>query len=103
MLACVHSLVMKVEVVFFCLFVALLTADARKCPFHQASSGSEKTGCYIVVVNEATTREKFQEIVQRAVAMTDNGRLYGKVETIMMAFSVKLSLSSLEEVSRHAT
>ena len=98
------SLYMKSEVVLLCLaiaFAALIRIEAKRCPILYASSESETTGCYIVVLKEATTHEKFQEIVQRAVAMTDDAKVHGAVEKVIKAFTVKLSPSSLEVVSAY--
>ena len=94
---------MKSEVILICFtiaFAALARADAKRCPILHASGGSETTGCYIVVLKEATTHDKFQEIVQRAVAMTDDAKVHGAVEKVIKAFTVKLSPYSLDAVSQ---
>ena len=49
-------------------------------------------------LHNETTPEKFTEIVQRATNMADGHKLYGLVQKITKAFTVKLSAHSLNLV-----
>ena len=71
-----------------------------RCPLLLASgvSDSDKTGCYIVNLLKATTPEKFQAIMSRVLQMTDDNKIYGSVQGVAKAFTVKLSSYSLESV-----
>lgn len=71
---------------------------ARRCPLLHAAEGVNKTGCYIVVLRQATTPEKFDEILQTATNMAEESRAYGVVRTVSKAFTVKLSAYSLNLV-----
>ena len=82
--------------------VALLGAtEARRCPVLHATEDAEKTGCYIVVLKQATTAAKFQSVLQKVVQMADDAKLYGSVTRVAKAFTVKLSSYALHAVSPH--
>ena len=89
--------------VFICCFfvaVALLGAtEARRCPVLHATGNAEKTGCYIVVLKQATTAAKFQSVLQQVVQMADGAKVYGSVTRVAKAFTVKLSSYALHAVS----
>ena len=83
-----------------CLLLLVLAVGcaARRCPLLHAAEGENKTGCYIVVLRQATTQEKFNEILQTATSMAEESRVYGVVRTVSKAFTVKLSAYSLNLV-----
>lgn len=89
--------------VFTCCFLvafALLGAtEARRCPVLHATGNAEKTGCYIVVLKQATTAAKFQSVLQQVVQMADGAKVYGSVTRVAKAFTVKLSSYALHAVS----
>lgn len=65
-----------------------------------AAGDAQRTGCYIVVLKEATTSKEFKDVLDRVVGMAEDAKLYGSVTMVAKAFTVKLSLEALEEV-RH--
>ena len=91
-------------IVLFFLGLALLpqitlSADA-KCPLLRATgaSASERTGCFIIMLNKTTTPEKFQEILSKVVNMSEDAKVYGSVQRVAKAFTIKLSEIALETV-----
>ena len=63
------------------------------------AADSDKTGCYIVVLKEDTTHERFLAIKSQVVSMTEDEKLHGSVEAIVKAFTVKLPDHALSIVS----
>lgn len=80
------------------LLTLALGCAARRCPLLHAAEGANKTGCYIVVLHKETTPEKLTEIIQRATNMADGHKIYGVVQKVAKAFTVKLSPYSLNLV-----
>ena len=82
----------------------LIMAEDNKCPLLRATgvAESDKTGCYIIVLNKTTSAEKFQNIQSRVVEMSEDAKVYGSVQRVAKAFTVKLSDTALESVSRTA-
>ena len=70
----------------------------RRCPVLHAASGSQKTGCYIIVLKEATSAEDFQEVLAKVVKVADSAKVYGMVQRIAKAFTVKLTSYALHSV-----
>ena len=70
------------------------------CPLLRATgaSASEKTGCFIIVLNKTTTAEKFQETLSKVVNMSEDAKVYGSVQRVAKAFTIKLSEIALEAV-----
>lgn len=70
------------------------------CPVLRATgaSASEKTGCFIIVLNKTTTAEKFQDVLSKVVNMSEDAKVYGSVQRIAKAFTIKLSEIALEAV-----
>ncbi len=87
-------------IVAFSVVATLLccSTEARKCPVLHASGDAQRTGCYIVVLKEATTSEEFKSVLDRVVDMAEDAKLYGSVSTVAKAFTVKLSPGALLEV-----
>ena len=73
----------------------------KKCPVLRATGASEedKTGCYIVVLDKATSAAKFQEILTKVLNMSEDAKVYGSVQRVAKAFTVKLSEIAVEVVS----
>ena len=84
----------------FILLPQVILAE-KKCPLLKATGASEedKTGCYIVVLNNATTADKFQEILGKVLNMSEDAKVYGSVQRVAKAFTVKLSEITVEVVS----
>lgn len=80
------------------LLTLALGCAARRCPVLHAAEGANKTGCYIVVLHKATTPEKFTEVLQRATNMAEGHKVYGLVQSVSKAFTVKLSAYFLDLV-----
>ena len=87
--------------VLLCLVLLGLTVGsvAGQCPVLRAAEGANKTGCYIVVLKNATTVEKFNEILRRGVDLADEHKVYGVTQKVCKAFTVKLSSYCLNLVS----
>ena len=79
----------------------MTTSTETKCPLLRATGAaeSEKTGCYIVVLNKATTAENFTNILDKVLEMSEDAKVYGSVQKIAKAFTVKLSEIAVEAVS----
>ena len=95
---------MGLAAIICCLLVAVAllgATEARRCPVLHATEDTEKTGCYIVVLKQATTAAKFQSVLQKVVQMADGAKLYGSVTRVAKAFTVKLSSYALHAVSPH--
>lgn len=77
------------------------TDSEVKCPLLRATGAAEsdKTGCFIVVLNKATTAENFTNILNKVLEMSEDAKVYGSVQKIAKAFTVKLSEIAVETVS----
>lgn len=77
------------------------SAEGVKCPLLRATgvAESEKTGCFIVVLNKATTAQNFTNILDKVLEMSEDAKVYGSVQKITKAFTVKLSEIAVEAVS----
>ena len=60
---------------------------------------SQKTGYYIVGLKDDTTSEQFQSITSQAASLSVEKKVHGAVQTVVKAFTVKLSDQSLDIVS----
>ena len=76
-----------------------LRATARRCPLLHAPESANKTGCYIIVLRENTSDAKVAEILQRATSVAEGNKVYGFVQSVTKAFTLKLSAYSLAIVS----
>ena len=87
---------------FGALFVLALAcggASARRCPLLHASDTANKTGCYIISLYKDTSPERLLEILQLATSLAEENKVYGFVQTVIKAFTLKLNAYSLEVVS----
>lgn len=80
------------------LLALALGCAARRCPILHAAETANKTGCYIVVLHKETTQEKLTEILQNATSMAEGNKVYGFVQKVSKAFTVKLSDDALNKV-----
>ena len=82
------------------LLLSIGAANSRsvRSPLFRAPRDAPTTGCYIVVLKEGTTREQLSETLDSAVKFSDDGKVYGYVEHVGKAFTLKLSPSALEKV-----
>ena len=69
----------------------------------RGAADSDKTSCYIVVLKDGTTHERFMAIKSQVVSMTEDKQLHGSVEAVVKAFTVKLSDRALSTVSNIST
>ena len=84
---------------FVSALVALfLGASAEPCPLLRAPESANKTGCYIIVLKDETSPEKFNEVLQLAVSYADGQEVYAVVENVIKAITIKLSVYSLAVV-----
>ena len=81
------------------LFAFFIGALAASCPLLRAPESAIKTGCYICVLHDDTSAEKFDEILQNAISYADGHKVYGSVQTVIKAFTLKLSAYSVARVS----
>ena len=87
--------------IFLLFALAVSATSATLSPLLMATGAaeSEKTGCYIVVLKDDTTLERFQSIISEVVSMSMDAKLHGSVQRIAKAFTVKLSDHALNVVS----
>ena len=96
---------MRILAPVFCLALTLLVvshrAVAKQCPLMLAGEGEEKTGCYTVVLKPATSHERMMDIIDsvKQIKGAEDSKMYGVVEEVIKAFTVKLSQDSLSTVS----
>ena len=76
-------------------------AEKAKCPVLRATgvSDEDKTGCYTVVLNKATSADMFESILSRVLNMTEDAKVYASVQRVAKAFTVRLSEIAIEAVS----
>ena len=75
--------------------------SARRCPLLRAADSANKTGCYIVVLREETSQDKVLEILHKATNLAEGKKVYGFVQNVLKAFTLKLSAYSLKLVSQY--
>ena len=84
----------------FTVFLTLILGSiAEQCPLLHAPEGVNRTGCYIVVLDSTIAPEKFAEILERATGLAEENHVYGLVQNVSKAFTLKLSTESLNLVS----
>ena len=81
------------------LFISISGVIARQCPLLLARDGAMKTGCYITMLKPETSHERMLDIVGEAQHMCDDSKLYGMVERLAKAFTMRLSKTALNAVS----
>ena len=81
------------------LLALTLGVSGRRCPLLHAPESANKTGCYIVVLRENTTDEKVAELLQRTSSVAEEHKVYGFIQNVAKAITVKLSDYSMEMVS----
>ena len=91
---------MRLTVSALCLIHILSYGFARK-PLFRAARDAEKTGRYIVVLRDDVEDQQFDEILFRAVSLSNNKRAYGVIKTVEKAFTLKLNKISLEQVKNN--
>ena len=89
----------KCWLIFTVFLTLILGTIAEQCPLLHAPEGANRTGCYIVVLDSTIAPEKFAEILERATALAEENRVYGLVQSVSKAFTLKLSTESLNLVS----
>ena len=99
-----NSLPLKMKEVpaLYCLLAVvamLLSAEGHHCPLLHAAADAQKTGCYTVMLKEATTAEEFQNVLRRVRQVADDARVYSTVTKVVKAFTVRLSSYALHLVS----
>ena len=90
----------KTWLFFSVLFAFFVGALAAPCPLLRAPESAIKTGCYICVLHDDTSAEKFDEILQNSISYADGRKVYGSVQTVIKAFTLKLSAYSVARVSK---
>ena len=84
-----------------CLIIAVLftVSLARRCPLLRAPDLAVKTGCYIIVIGNDISSERFEQIVRRATSLAEENKVYGCVQSVTKAVTLKLCAYSLALVS----
>ena len=80
------------------LFVSFSGASAKQCPLLLARSGDNTTGCYVVMFKQATSHEKMMEVVRATQHACADSKVYGMVERVVKAFTMRLSRTALNAV-----
>ena len=91
-----------VKLLIIHLFLSIDVSSGRR-PLFRAARDVEKTGRYIVVLHQDIDDETFDDVLRRAVLLSNNKRAYGVVRTVEKAFTVELNPYSLEQVSGNMT
>jgi hypothetical protein len=99
-----HPIFHTISLLFLLTWLPKMTVSTDsevKCPLLRATGAAEsdKTGCFIVVLNKATTAENFTYILDKVLEMSEDAKVYGSVQKIAKAFTVKLSEIAVEAVS----
>ena len=80
-----------------CCAFLFVSSSARK-PLFRAARDADKTGRYIVMLEDDVDHEEFQRILRQAAHLSTDERPYGVVETVEKAFALRLNAIGLEKV-----
>ena len=75
------------------------TVDARRVI--RAAPKSEKTGCYIVKLEDDTSHDRFKELKKTLLEESVDHHIYGVEGSVSKIFAVKLPEESLDKVPVH--
>lgn len=92
---------MQLVIVLLPLLISTLVQDVKcgsRKPLLRKPSGSAKTGCFIIAINEKATEAEVDELMKRVILASDEHKMFGRVQKATRAFTVKLSAYSLEMV-----
>ena len=87
------------EVTLLLVLLATATAiDASKV-IH-APPGSDKTGCYMVKLDDDISHDEFEELAEKLLEESSDHTIYGKVEgSVSKIITVRLMEDALDRVS----
>ena len=71
---------------------------SRRRPVIRQARDVPTTGCYIVAMKDDTKEAEMQKVLTKAVKVSDDAKLYGMVQKVKKAFTVKLNPYALEMV-----
>lgn len=71
---------------------------SRRRPVIRQARDVPTTGCYIVAMKDDTKEAEMQKVLTKAVKVSDDAKLYGMVQNVKKAFTVKLNPYALEMV-----
>ena len=71
---------------------------SRRSPVIRQAQGEPTTGCYIVAMEDDTSKEELQQVAVKAIKASDDSKLHGLVKRLKKAFTVKLNDYALEMV-----
>ena len=78
--------------------VATTKVDARR--IIRAAPESNKTGCYIVKLEDGTSHDKFEELTEEILNESTDHHIYEKVEgSVSKIITVRLTEEALQKVS----
>lgn len=90
---------MSETTLFLLLILLTVTAavDARRVI--RAAPESNKTGCYIVKIEDSTSHDRFEELTEKILNESTDHRIYEKVEgSISKIVTARLSEDALDRV-----
>ena len=73
---------------------------SRRRPVIRLARDVPTTGCYIVAMKDDTSEAELQQVLTKAVKASDDAKLYGMVQKVKKAFTVKLNPYALEMVRK---
>ena len=94
------------ESLFSSVLLVLATVALASCQEHELkrrpvirrARDVPTTGCYIVAMKDDTSQEELMKVLRKAVSASDDAKLYGMVQRVKKAFTVKLNPYALEMV-----
>lgn len=81
--------------------LSLEEEEDELCPLLRASVSSQDqiTGCYVVVLKKDISPSDFEDVQSKILSLSDDSHIYGSVQNVLKAITIKVNESSLEIVS----
>lgn len=73
------------------LFQVLLGLSAELCSMHRSARGAKRTGNYLIQLHDNVTEGDFNRTLERAVALSQNKRVYVVVRVLEKFFALRLN------------
>ena len=77
-----------------------LSSAEGLCPVFRASTQSEKTGSYVVVLNKATNSSTFETVQSLLLELSTDSRISSSIQKVAKAITVTLTDANLDIVSQ---
>ena len=89
--------IISIEYIIFLVFLVAAAVDAKRVI--RAAPTADKTGKFIVKLEDTTSHENFEQLAKEIQHQSDDQRLHGRVEgTISNIISARLSDYALSKV-----